>query len=65
MELQIGKTIPIEYEWVVAAYQKVRRGGKASGIDNESWTDFEKQTDRNLYVIWNRLATAKKKPKKC
>lgn len=57
MELQIGKTIPIEYEWVVAACQKVRRGGKASGIDNESWTGFEKQTDRNLYVIWNRLAS--------
>jgi group II intron reverse transcriptase/maturase len=57
MELQIGKTIPIEYEWVVQAYQKVRQGGKASGIDNESWTDFEKQTDRNLYVIWNRLAS--------
>ncbi len=57
MELQIGKTIPIEYEWVVAAYQKVRRGGKASGIDKESWADFEKQTERNLYVIWNRLAS--------
>lgn len=57
MELQIGKTIPIEYEWVVKAYQKVRRGGKASGIDKESWTDFEKQTERNLYVIWNRLAS--------
>ena len=57
MELQIGKTIPIEYEWVVKAYQKVRQGGKASGIDNESWTDFEKQTDGNLYVIWNRLAS--------
>lgn len=57
MELQIGKTIPIEYERVVRAYQKVRRGGKASGIDKESWTDFEKQTERNLYVIWNRLAS--------
>jgi group II intron reverse transcriptase/maturase len=57
MELQIGKTIPIEYEWVLKAYQKVRRGGKSSGIDKESWTDFEKQTERNLYVIWNRLAS--------
>lgn len=57
MDLQIGKTIPIEYERVVKAYQKVRRGGKASGIDNESRTDFEKRTERNLYVIWNRLAS--------
>lgn len=57
MDLQIGKTIPVEYEWVVKAYQKVRRGGKAVGIDNESWTAFEKQTERNLYVIWNRLAS--------
>jgi retron-type reverse transcriptase len=56
MELQIGKTMPIEYEWVVKASQKVRQDGKAGGIGNKSWTGFEKQADRNLYVIWNRLA---------
>lgn len=57
MELQIVKSIPIEYEWVLKAYRKVRQGGKSSGIDNESWTEFDKQTERNLYVIWNRLAS--------
>jgi RNA-directed DNA polymerase len=57
MDLQIGKTIPIEYEWVLAAYQKVKKGGKASGIDNESWKDFDKKMESNLFVIWNRLSS--------
>ncbi len=57
MDLQISKTVPIEYEWVLASYRKVRKGGKASGIDEESWTDFDKKKESNLYVIWNRLTS--------
>lgn len=52
-----GKTVPIEYSQVVAAYQKVRRGGKATGIDNESWEAFDENVEDNLYVVWNRLAS--------
>lgn len=51
------RPIPIEYEWVVKSYHKVRRGGKAVGIDNESWTEFAKNEEKNLYVIWNRLSS--------
>jgi RNA-directed DNA polymerase len=57
MELNEGKTVPIEYEWVSQAYFKVREGGKAVGIDKESWEDFEKDMSKNLYLIWNRLSS--------
>lgn len=56
------RPIPIEYEWVVKSYHKVRRGGKAAGIDNESWTEFKKNEEKNLYVIWNRLSSGSYHP---
>jgi group II intron reverse transcriptase/maturase len=42
---------------VMDAYQKVRRGGKAVGIDGESWKKFDERLQDNLYVIWNRLSS--------
>lgn len=62
LNVHIDKTVPIEFKQVVRAYWKVRKGGKAAGIDNESWTEFEKNTERNLYVIWNRLASGSYHP---
>lgn len=52
-----GKTIPITYEQVLAAYQKVRQGGKASGVDGQSWEEFDLGKDRHLYLIWNRMSS--------
>lgn len=57
MNVHVVRTVPIEFKQVVDAYQKVRRGGKAAGIDGESWNDFDKKLQNNLYVIWNRLAS--------
>lgn len=57
MNVHVVKTVPIEFKQVVDAYQKVRRGGKSAGIDGESWEDFDKKLQNNLYVIWNRLAS--------
>jgi len=57
MDKIVKKTVPIEYQEVVSAYQKVRRGGKATGIDQESWQEFEASLEDNLYVIWNRMAS--------
>lgn len=57
MNVHIKKTVPIEFKQVMDAYNKVRKGGKAAGIDNESWTEFEKNIEKNLYLIWNRLAS--------
>lgn len=62
MDIQIKKPVPIEYSWVEKAYEKVRRGGKASGIDSESWIEFAKQAEKNLYVIWNRLSSGSYHP---
>lgn len=58
MNVHVQKTVPISYEMVAKAYQKVRKGGRASGIDEESWEDFaQKGVERQLYVIWNRMAS--------
>ena len=57
MDVHVVKTVPIEFKQVVDAYRKVKGGGKAAGIDGESWKDFEKNLQKNLYVIWNRLAS--------
>ena len=58
MNVHVVKTVPVSYHMVVEAYRKVKQGGKAAGIDQESWADFEgKQVERELYVIWNRMAS--------
>ncbi|HEV7737792.1 MAG TPA: group II intron reverse transcriptase/maturase [Chlamydiales bacterium] len=58
MNVHVVKTVPVTYQMVVEAYRKVKRGGKAAGIDQESWADFEqKGAERELYVIWNRMAS--------
>ena len=62
MNVHVKKTVPIEYYDVAKAYQKIRKGGKAVGIDQQSWADFDKEPERNLYVIWNRLASGSYHP---
>jgi RNA-directed DNA polymerase len=62
MDEHVRKTIPITLMMVIEAYHKVRRGGKAVGIDKESWGDFEKNLNGNLYVIWNRLSSGSYHP---
>jgi len=58
MDVHVRRTVPISYEMVARAYQKVRKGGKTPGVDEESWEDFaSKGVERQLYVIWNRLAS--------
>lgn len=63
MDVHVTKTVPIEFRWVVEAYRKVRQGGKGSGIDKESWTDFEKESEKNCYIIWTRMASGSYHPK--
>ena len=58
MNVHVEKTIPISYQMVVKAYQKVKQGGKAVGVDGESWLMFEaKGVEKALYVIWNRMSS--------
>lgn len=63
MNVHVNKTVPIEFSQVVRAYRKVKQGGKSAGIDGESWVDFDKKKQDNLYVIWNRLASGSYHPK--
>jgi RNA-directed DNA polymerase len=63
MEVHVPRTVPITYEMVAKAYRKVKRGGKASGIDHESWEDFAQEgVEKQLYVIWNRLSSGSYHP---
>jgi RNA-directed DNA polymerase len=58
MKEHVVRSIPISYEMVSSAYGKVKQGGKAAGIDGESWTEFEREdVSQKLYVIWNRLSS--------
>ena len=62
MNIHVLKTVPIEFKQVVDAYRKVKKGGKATGIDKETWEEFDKAPEKNLYVIWNRLASGSYHP---
>lgn len=58
MDVHVRRVVPITYEMVATAYQKVRKGGKSPGVDGESWAEFEsKGVEKELYVIWNRMAS--------
>jgi RNA-directed DNA polymerase len=58
MDVHVRRVVPITYEMVAKAYQKVRKRGKSPGVDEESWADFEcKGVEKELYVIWNRMAS--------
>lgn len=63
MDVHVRRTVPISYEQVCRAYHKVKQGGKATGIDHESWEDFaQKGVERQLYVIWNRMSSGSYHP---
>jgi len=62
MNVHVTKTVPITFKMVVDAYSKVKKGGKAAGIDGESWVEFDKDPQSNLYVIWNRLSSGSYHP---
>ena len=62
MEIRVNQTIPIERTWVTEAYLKLRKGGKATGVDEESWKSFDKKLTSNLHTIWSRLASGSYHP---
>lgn len=63
MDVHVQRPVPITYEMVAKAYQKVKQGGKASGVDGESWKAFIDQgVEKQLYVIWNRLSSGSYHP---
>jgi RNA-directed DNA polymerase len=51
------KPYDISKRRVLEAYQHVRANRGAAGIDDESIEMFEANLSRNLYKLWNRMAS--------
>ncbi len=58
-----SKPIPISKEMVRAAYRKVRSNKGSEGVDEEDLTQFKENLSKNLYKIWNRMASGSYFPK--
>jgi len=52
-----SKGVPISKQMIMDAYRKVLKNKGGGGVDKESLSDFEKKKSRNLYKVWNRLAS--------
>jgi len=52
-----SKSLPVSQDMVREAYTKVKANKGGAGIDNESLDDFELKLERNLYKVWNRMAS--------
>ena len=57
MTKEITKSIPISKRMVYNSYQKVcdKKGG--AGIDRETIEMFNQNLSKNLYKLWNRMAS--------
>ena len=55
--MQNAKSFEISKQLVMEAYKKVKANKGASGIDNISLKDFERNLKGNLYKIWNRMSS--------
>ena len=51
------KSIPITKEMVWEAYKEVKSNGGSAGIDQQSLEMFDRQRPKELYKVWNRLAS--------
>jgi group II intron reverse transcriptase/maturase len=51
------KSVPITKQMVREAYKKVKSNGGSAGIDHQSLSEFDKVRSKELYKIWNRLAS--------
>ena len=51
------KSFAITKRWVYEAWKRVRANRGAAGIDEETIAGFEENLSRNLYTIWNRMAS--------
>lgn len=51
------KHFDISKEVVYEAYLKVKANKGAAGVDGESIAEFEKELEKNLYKLWNRMSS--------
>jgi retron-type reverse transcriptase len=52
-----SKPIPITKEMVRESYRKVRANKGSAGVDKISLEKFDENLSKNLYKIWNRMAS--------
>ena len=52
-----SKPIPISKDMVMEAYRKVRANKGGAGVDEISLKEFDEDLSKNLYKIWNRMAS--------
>jgi RNA-directed DNA polymerase len=52
-----AKPYDISQEKVYEAYLRVKAKQGAAGVDGESIADFERELDKNLYKVWNRMSS--------
>jgi len=52
-----NKSIPVTKQMVWQAYKKVKRNNGSAGIDRVNLEAFGQNLDKNLYKLWNRLAS--------
>jgi len=52
-----AKPFVISKRLVWEAYQRVKSNRGAAGVDRQSIKDFDRDRDRNLYRIWNRMSS--------
>ena len=52
-----SKSQPVELEMVRRAWSDVRTGGPSAGVDGITMDAFEERLERNLYKLWNRMAS--------
>ena len=57
-----GKTQPVSMAQVEEAYKKVKRNGGSGGVDGIEISDYETDKVKNLYKLWNRLASGSYHP---
>jgi RNA-directed DNA polymerase len=51
------KTQPITRRQIWRAYKSVKNNGKAAGVDDISLKEFATDKEKQLYKIWNRMAS--------
>src|ERR1700730_9899162 len=52
-----GKVFEIPKMLVWKSYHEVRQNKGAPGYDGQTIAEFDKNRDKNLYKIWNRLSS--------
>lgn len=56
------KSQPIPKRLVWEAYKKVKANKGAAGLDEQSLEDYQQELSKNLYKLWNRMASGSYMP---